>query len=182
MKPAAVRRLLHASTAAILLVAFFGSVGLLRYTLAGLAAIALLLDCLRVSRPAVGSLFRRLVPVFRGSEAHRLSGATWLCIGYAAAAWCPLPAATAGILAGAFADPAASLVGSAFNREGLKKTWAGSAAAAVVAVLVLLPIGIQIGAVLAGALAAMVLERWPGPLDDNLVVAPGVALVVLLVM
>ena len=57
-----------------------------------------------------------------------------------------------------------------------------SAAAAVVTVLVLLLIGIPIGAAGAGALAAMVLERWPGPLDDNLVVAPGVALIVWLLV
>jgi dolichol kinase len=182
MKPASIRRPLHASTASILLLAHFGSVELLRYALAGCAAIALLVDFLRVSRPALGSFFNNLVPVFRASESKQLSGATWLCIGYAAAAWYPLPAATAGILAGAFADPAASLAGSVFGAEGVKKTWVGSATAAVVAGLVLLPIGVPIVAVLAGAFTAMVLERWPGPLNDNLVVPPGVALVVWLLV
>ena len=63
-------------------------------------------------------------------------------------------------------------------RQGEKKTWVGSGAAAVVAAFVLLPTGIPIFAVIAGAVAAMALERWPGPLNDNLTVAPGVALVV----
>jgi dolichol kinase len=93
-----------------------------------------------------------------------------------------MPAATVGILAGAFADPAASLVGSKYGGDGVKKCWAGSAAAASVAAIVLLLVGIPLIPAIAGALTAMVLERWSGPLNDNLVVPPGVALVVLLLL
>jgi len=178
MSPAAIRRLLHSASALVLLFAHFGSADLLRYTLAAGAVIAVILDSIRVNRPALGAFVAKLVPVFRASESNKLSGATWLCIGYGFAAWFPLPAAMAGILAGAFADPAASLAGSMVVRQGEKKTWVGSGAAAVVAAFVLLPTGIPIFAVIAGAVAAMALERWPGPLNDNLTVAPGVALVV----
>jgi dolichol kinase len=178
MNPAAIRRTIHASSASVLLLAYLGSVDLLRFSLIAGMAIALPLEYMRLRYPAVGGCLNSLVPVFRASESNGVSGATWLCVGYAAASWCPLPAATSGILVGALADPAASLFGSMFNSKGVGKTWAGSAAAAATATLVLLPLGIPLVAVIAGAVAAMVLERWPGPLNDNLTVPIGVSLVV----
>lgn len=180
MSPSSIRRVIHVGSALVLLLAHFGSFAMLRYSLATGAVVALLLDLLRLSRPAFGLFVINLVPVFRESESRRLSGATWLCIGYAAAAWFPQPAATAGILVGAFADPAASLVGSTVAAEGGRKTWAGSGAAAVVAALVLLSVGIPPVTALIGSVVAMALERWSGLLNDNLVVPPGVALTVLL--
>jgi dolichol kinase len=176
MNPSAVRRLLHASSALVLFLFFFGSPELLRNGLMGCAAGAVILDSLRVTRPAFGAFFTGLVPVFRTSESTRLSGATWLCIGYALAAWFPHPAVTAGILTGALADPAASWAGTTFSKPSTKKTWIGSGAAALAAALVLLTIGFPLIVVGGGAVVAMALERWPGPLNDNLVVAPGVAL------
>ncbi len=182
MSPAAIRRLLHVMSALVLLFVFFGSVLLLRYALAAGAVLAVTLDYIRLTKPAFGKFLGSLVPVFRTSESDKPSGATWLCIGYAAAAWCPLPAAMAGILAGALADPAASLAGSMVEGRGRKKTWVGSGAAALVAALVLLAMGIPTATAVAGAVAAMALERWPGPLNDNVTVAPGVALVVWLLL
>jgi len=182
MNTAMVRRLLHASSALVLLLHFLGSQDILRYGLVVCVAVAILLDSLRVSRPAFGAFVLRLVPVFRPSESTRLSGATWLVVGFALAAWFPHPASTAGILAGAIADPAASWAGSAGGKPSTAKTWVGSGAAAVVALVVLLAMGIPIAAGIGGAAAAMVLERWPGPLNDNLVVAPGVALFVWLLL
>jgi dolichol kinase len=88
----------------------------------------------------------------------------------------------AGILTGAFADPAASMAGSMVAKPSDRKTWVGSGAAAVVAAAVLFVIGVPNIAVVGGALAAMALERWSGPLNDNLVVAPGVALIVWLLL
>ena len=58
------------------------------------------------------------------------------------------------------------------------KTWIGSVAAAIVSAIALALIGIPVTAVVCGAVAASSLERWPGPFNDNLVVAPGVALAV----
>ena len=178
MSPTAIRRLLHASSALVLLLHFFGSPDLLRNGLMCCAALAVILDLLRVTRPAFGVVITGLVPVFRASESTRLSGATWLSVGYALASWFPHPAVTAGIMVGAFADPAASWAGSTIAKPTTKKTWVGSGAAAVVAAVVLLTTGISLIAVVSGAAAAMVLERWSGPLNDNLVVAPGVALTV----
>jgi hypothetical protein len=42
--------------------------------------------------------------------------------------------------------------------------------------------GIPLVAVVGGAVGAMALERWSGPLNDNLVVAPGAALIVWLLL
>ena len=178
MSPATVRRLLHACSASLLLLQYFGSPLLLRNGLMGCAALAVALDSLRLAKPAFGAFIAGWVPVFRASESTRLSGATWLSVGYALAAWFPHPAAIAGILAGAFSDPAASWAGSMVAKPSNKKTWVGSGAAATAAAVVLLVMGIPLVAVVGGAVAAMVFERWSGPLNDNLVVAPGVALVV----
>jgi dolichol kinase len=167
----------------VLLVTVYGSAELMRFVLIGGAIVAVLVDSVRITQPAFGMLVKRMVPVFRASESTRLSGATWLCVGYAAAAWFPHPAAAGGILAGAFADPAASWAGSMFAEpSSLKKTWVGSLAAAVAAALVLFTTGIPLTVVVSGAVAALALERWPGPLNDNLTVAPGVALVVWLLL
>ncbi len=178
MNAAAFRRLLHSSTALFLLLNLLDIPGLLRAVLSVGAVVAVVVDSMRMVKPRFGRLVKRLVPVFRHSEATQLSGASWLMVGLAAAAWFPHPAATAGILAGALADPAASQVGSTIARPDAGKSWVGTAAAAAVAALVLLPTGVPLAAVLCGAVAAATLERWPGPFNDNLVVAPGVALVV----
>ncbi len=178
MSPAAVRRLLHASSALVLLLHYFGSPVLLRNGLMGCAALAVVLDSMRVMRPAFGAFVAGLVPVFRASESTGLSGATWLCLGYAFASWFPMPAVTAGVLAGAFADPAASWAGSMVAKPSPKKTWVGSGAAAIVAAVALFTTGIPLIVVVGGAVGAMALERWSGPLNDNLVLAPGVALIV----
>ena len=182
MNAAVARRLLHASSSLVLLLHFFGSQELLRNGLIGCAALAVILDSLRVVRPAFGAFVFGLVPVFRASESTRLSGATWLCFGYALAAWFPHPAVTAGILAGALADPAASWAGSTVAKPSTNKTWVGSGTAAAVAAVALFVLGIPLVAVVGGAVATMALERWSGPLNDNLVVAPGAALIVWLLL
>ena len=83
----------------------------------------------------------------------------------------------AGVLVGALADPAASLVGARFGaRTG--KSLVGSGAFVVVAFAILLSLGMSIGTVLAAGVLGAVAERWPGRLDDNLLIAPVVALVV----
>jgi dolichol kinase len=93
------------------------------------------------------------------------------------AVWAPAPGPAAGILVAAFADPAAAVVGGRFG-SGARKTWQGTAAAAVVALAVLVALGLPREAVLAGTVVGTLLERWPGALNDNLLVAPAVAAVV----
>ena len=182
MSPAAARRLLHASSALVLLLYSLGSANLIRYGLMVATVFAVAVDSLRIIKPAFSTFITALVPVFRASESTRWSGATWLCFGYAVAAWFPHPAVTAGILVGAFADPAASWAGATLADPSKKKTWIGSGAAAIVAALLLWIVGLPLITVACGALGAMLIERWSAPLNDNLVVAPAVALLVWLTL
>jgi dolichol kinase len=174
---AVLRRLLHAASASVLLIPLIGSWNVLRISLASLAVLAVTLDVWRIRSKTVGKLIESLVPVFKPSEVRRLSGATWLSVGYALAAWFPAVAAVGGIAVAALADPAAWWVGS-WGRSSHEKTVSGSAAALAVAVAVLWMLGVAWPTVLCGAVASTVLERWPGPLDDNLLIAPGLACVI----
>jgi dolichol kinase len=98
----------------------------------------------------------------------------WLTVGYAVASLFPSPAPVAGILVGACADPAASWVGEAGTRTGTK-TWRGSAAHLVTAVAVLQLGGVSWAGSIVAAVIGTIVERYPGPFNDNLVVAPAVA-------
>jgi len=102
-------------------------------------------------------------------EEHRgLSGPTLLVCGYALA-WgvFTVPVAVSAVLVAALADPAAAVVGRKFGR-GARKSWAGSAACAAVAVVVLTAVGVPWLRALAAAGVAAATERitWPGA--DNL--------------
>lgn len=175
MTPAGTRRLLHAATAAVALVGLV-SPSALRLTTAYVAVTAVLLEVLRLRVPAVGRSLSALVPVYRDHERGRPSGAVWLTLGYAAAAWVPnSTAALAGILVGGLADPAGALVGSRYG-GGAPKSAAGSAAVGSVALVAALLAGLPFLGALGAALAATVVERWPGPCDDNLLVPPTAAL------
>lgn len=176
MTPSGLRRLLHASTAALVLLGSLVSWTGLRALLVAAALGAVLFEALRLSIPTIGSRLRRLVPVYREAEAQRPSGAMWLAVGYGAAALFPAPATAGGILVGALADPAASWIGSLGRVTGAK-TWRGSLGHFVVATLVLATLGFPRWSVLGGALVGTALERWSGAIDDNLLVAPGVALI-----
>ena len=177
MSRPALRRTLHVATAGVLLLPLVTSWGLFRGVVVGVATIALAVDTARILRPPLHRRLAAMVPVFRDAERSRLSGATWLWLGYAMAVWAPNPGPAAGILVAALADPAAALVGERF-RPGNGKSWQGTAAAAAVALVVLTALGLPREAVLAGAVVGTLLERWPGPLDDNLLVPPAVAAVV----
>ena len=170
------RPLLHAATA-LLLLTLLQSWQALRGTLVLVGLLAVAFETLRLSRTDVRDFAARWVPVFRPQEAGRPSGAVWLFVGYALAAWMPVPAPAAAVVAGALADPAAALVGGRFGR-GRPKSWLGTAAALAVAAGGLWLLGLPPLAVAGGGLAAAALERWPGPINDNLLVAPGVGLVV----
>jgi dolichol kinase len=146
----------------------------LRTAVVVIAIIALVIDVARILQPALHSRLTALLPVCRDTERRRLSGATWLWFGYALAVWAPAPGPAAGILVAALADPAASLVGERFEpHDG--KTWPGAAAAATVAYFALLALRVPWSVALAGATVAALVERWSGPVDDNLLVAPAVA-------
>lgn len=171
------RPALHAATALILLT-LLESARTFRAALIAAGLAAVIFEALRLALPAVQDLVARLVPVFRQREARRPSGAGWLFLGYALCAWLPLPAGMSAVLAGALADPAAAVVGARFGK-GLPKSWAGTLAAFAVAMVALLAVvKLNLPAAVLAALVAALLERWPGPFDDNLLIAPGVGLTV----
>jgi dolichol kinase len=172
------RRLLHAASAAVLLPALH-SAAALRVGLVWVAGLAALIEFARLASPRVREWLGALVPVFRPRETERVSGALWLAFGYVLAGWLAMPAPVAGILAGALADPAASWVGGRWG-GGTRKSWAGSGAALLVIVAVAVTVGARLETALAAGLVGAALERWSGPIDDNLVLAPGVAVAVAL--
>ena len=174
MTGSGLRRLIHAATVLLLVVPIVASWDLFRGILIAGTMIGLVLETVRIKVQTVQAPLARFSPLFRSGEVNRLSGAWWLCLGYCVAAWVPQPGAAAGILVGALADPAASLVGSARGRPS-PKTAHGSGAAFAVAMLALAPMGLPWTAVIGGALVGTALERWSGPIDDNLLIAPGVA-------
>jgi dolichol kinase len=177
VSPAALRRTLHAASAGLLLVAVIGSWDLCRVTIFGLAALAAILETVRLGRPEFRDFLARHMPAFRPTEWSSPSGPLWLAFGLAAAAFFTPPAAVVGILAGTLGDPAASLVGARFG-GGARKSWAGTGAAALVILLAALALRVAWVPALVAAVTGAALERWSAPLDDNLVIAPGVALVV----
>ncbi len=175
MRGVGLRRLLHVGSSVLLVTPIVAGWDLLRALLIGGVLIGLVVETVRIREPRVQHQLARFFPLFKSDEANRPSGAWWLCFGYAIAVWVPQPGAAAGIMVGALADPAASLIGSTARSPAGTKTVRGSAGSAAVALLVLALFGLPWTAVLGGTMVATTLERWPGLLDDNLLIAPGVA-------
>ena len=181
MKSASLRRSLHMATAAVLLLVPLGSWTVLRAVLLVGTALAVVLEMVRLRSFRLRNWMVRVAPVFRPEEAGRPSGAMWLAVGYGIAALFPPPAPAMGILIGAIADPVASWAGSA-GTATQGKTLRGSAGHFVIALGLLVPAGLPWGRAAVAAAVGTVLERWSGPLNDNVVVAPGVAAAVTLLV
>lgn len=143
---------------------------------AGLVAVACSAEFARLRAPRMRAWLGRFAGGwFRPAEASAVSGAAILALGYALAWWLfPSAAAERAILVTAVADPMGATVGTRFG-GGRRKSWAGSAACAATAALVLLLTGLPIGSAAAGAAVAAVVERAPWPGVDNLLLPVGVA-------
>jgi dolichol kinase len=172
------RRAIHAASASVLLIGL-SSWTTLRVATMLLAAGALVFELARLRVPAFQQVVAAALPVYRPHEVAHPSGALWLALGYAVAAWFPAPAATAGILAAALADPAASLVGGRWGR-GSPKSWAGTGTVLLIVTVAAAVVGVRFPAAVAVGAVGGAVERWSGPLDDNLVIAPAVAAAVAL--
>lgn len=167
------------ATAAVLLLVPLGSWTVLRAVLLFGAAVAVGLEVARLRSFRVRDWLARVAPVFRPEEADRPSGAMWLAVGYGIAVLLPPPAPAMGILVGAIADPVASWIGSA-GRNTPGKTLRGSGAHFAVALGLLVLAGLPWGRAAIAAAVGTVLERCSGSVNDNVVVAPGVAAAVTL--
>jgi dolichol kinase len=152
-------------------------------TLLGIAsAIAVGIEGARHASPRAQAMFERGVgPMLRRHEHRGVTGATWLALSLLAAVlFLPQKPAIATLWCATIADPVASIVGRAGGHPSprLAKTGLGSAACLLLAFVgVKFVAGFAPGVALAIAGAAMMAERYPGPFDDNLTVAAGVALV-----
>lgn len=178
MTSALLRRTLHASTISIAFVGIWIGFDIVRIVLLILLPLWAAVEFFRIRGLFNFQKLQHFIPVFRASEHSKPSGAFWLLMGFSLAAWAPHPGPQAGIAVAAIADPLASLVGGRFGK-GRGKSWQGSLGALLgaAAVLILMP-GFSQSSVLAGCFAAMIVERWSCPFDDNLTVAPAVAWVV----
>jgi dolichol kinase len=151
--------------------------------LLSLVAAALVLEGLRRRRPRLEQALETLAfGALRPAERRGITGGTLLAVGYAAAwlLW-PAQAAAPAIVVAAVADPAAAAVGIAVAGSRGRKTWAGTAAAGVAALLVLLALGRGWSSAAGGALAAALLERVPGRGLDNIALPVGTAAVLALI-
>ena len=177
MSDGALRRTIHVSTGAVVLVGVFAGWDTLRLGMTGLAVAALFVELVRLRFAAFREVLARAVPVFRPEESRRPCGAFWLLFGYAGAAWIPVPGPVAGILTAAVADPIASAVGGRWGK-GEPKSWIGTGVVLAASFIVLSALGMSLVSVVAASVAAAASERWSRPLDDNLVLAPAVAAVI----
>lgn len=147
-----------------------------------LVALAGVAEAMRLGSARAHAAFERFAGhLFRPAEATGLSGATTLALGFALAWWLfPPGVAERAILVTAFADPMAATVGTRARRAG-GKTWAGSAACAVTAALVLLLTRVPPAAAVAGGLVAALAERapWRGADNVTLPLLVGAALLLL---
>ncbi len=133
--------------------------------------------------------FRTFPFVFRVDERHTYTGASILMIGITlTSALFPAKPATAGILCLTWGDSAAALVGQFYQhrrrlrrakkhlprtapavRKRRNKTWAGTLGCYLVSlVMILLVVGPQPLVIVAGAVAATLMERWTAGRWDNL--------------
>ena len=138
-----------------------------------LLAVSLAVEAARRGWPALNQVLWRLLPtIFRPWEGERVLGSTWFAVGalLALVAFGRDVGCTA-LLFLTWGDPAAEMVGRTLGRATGGKTVAGSLGC-LFACLVAALVGVGLGglspwAVLAGAVAATLVERWSPPPDDN---------------
>ncbi len=143
-----------------------------------LVAAAAAAETARLTSPRAHAWFDRLAGrLFRPSEAKGISGAATLALGYALTWWVfPVGAAERAILVTALADPMAAAVGTRFG-GGAGKSWWGSTACLLTAVVVLLVMRVPVGVAAVAGAGAAVAERAPWRGVDNVTVPMAVAAV-----
>ncbi len=171
------RKAIHLATASVPLAlahAWIPASGL-RWALLVLALVALVAEAGRRLMPPLAAAITRVAgTLFRERERRGITGATWLAVAMAVAAWSlPEPSAIAALWAVAVGDSAAALAGRLAAAPG-GKTLIGSLACVVATMLGvwwLTPATPGIAALI--GLAASVAERLPSRIDDNLRVTAG---------
>jgi dolichol kinase len=178
------RKIWHASGAIIVLL--YRGLGMARPLAAGIllgiTAFLLALDFLRPRWPALQKLFRRKLSLILDPKDMRgLNGSTLYFGGCAlAVALFPPGHACAGILALAFGDPAAALVGSSIRSPRWGRVSLAGTAACFAAATLGCRIFVPWPAAVAGGIAAALLEAFAGSKLDNLAIPLGTALLLTL--
>ena len=158
----------------------------LAWGLAGLLAVAFVVEVGRVRSERVQTVFHRTAgPVLRAHEHTRWSGATWLLVAFLLSVLLlDRGAAIAAMWAVSIGDAAAAVVGRLGGRHqfgGAGKSVEGSAAcfvATLAGVMLVARLGVATSAV--AAVCATVAEVLPVAVDDNLRVAAAVGTGILL--
>ncbi|MEX2582941.1 MAG: hypothetical protein WD766_06695 [Gemmatimonadota bacterium] len=172
------RKLIHAASVGVPLLAWFlpRPVALALLILGAVAAVGVEVARTRV-RWARYHFLSRTRHLLRSGERYRISGATYMAVGYLIAFLLFPPAiAVVAMLYNGLGDAAAALVGKRWGRHRARwgKSLEGTAAGLLVnfAAGVVVP-GIALPTAPGGAAAAALLEFLPLPLDDNLRVTLG---------
>lgn len=177
------RRLFHALTGLVVAFALtFGpwSDATARAVLTVFAVVLFTLDLIRLRHTGTNLLFFRLFSALASPrEAAGIASSTWYMVGIALALWvAPVPAVVSGIAVLALADPAASYYGRRWGtRPFLGGSLEGSTVFVLVAFAALAPRHAWSVALVAAVLGALI-ERRSWPLDDNLALPVGTALIV----
>ena len=172
------RRLFHIATASSIPIAFlYLSDALVLWGLIALSVLAVLGEVARLVWSQANDLMLRLLPLFKPSERHLITGATYMLL---AATLVILvfdkPVAILALLFLAVGDPMAALVGGRVRKGRVfGKSLAGTTAFVVFAgaagVLATLHPGVPLAWwFVPGLLVAAVVELLPVPVDDNVTV------------
>ncbi|HEY0018934.1 MAG TPA: hypothetical protein VGC13_21720 [Longimicrobium sp.] len=183
MKRELARKAIHVSSTAVPLLVWLLPRPVAISLLVPVALLALAIDLARHRiRPFRYHFLRHTRTMLRHHERHGLAGATWMALAYAAALLLfPKPVAVAAMLFNGLGDAAAALAGKRWGRHrtGWGKSWEGFAAGLAVdvgvgvAMWMLAPSAVSLGAALLGAAVAAAIEFAPLPLDDNVRVTLG---------
>ena len=181
------RRVFHAANGAMLAYGP-GALGLSRVQtvvlLAGMTAVLLAMDALRLRAPGLNMLFFRAFPsLVSPREAVGIASSTWYVVG-ALLVWAffPAPVAMASILVLALADASASVLGRLVKspRVGTGSVF-GCLVFFTVASVILLPVA-GFPTALVVAAGVMIVEALPWKVDDNLAVPLATALLLTVMM
>jgi dolichol kinase len=172
-RPSLTRKLIHLAMALMPAAGWWVSYGSALAVAGAALAASVAVEAVRHWWPWVNRLLWQLLPTtFKAWEGRRILGSTWFAAG-ALAAFLLFGRDVGGtaILFLSWGDPTAELAGRRWGRPGQRKTLAGSVgclSACLLAGFVGVGLGgLSLGAAVAGAIVATVVERWSPPPDDN---------------
>ena len=153
----------------------------------GISILFLFVDIMRHRVPIVKNLFGNIFgSMLRSHERDgKLTGATWVMFGSVITIMLfSKQVAIIALIFMSIGDTAAGLIGQRFGKHKIwNKSWEGFIAGLAVCIIIalnykLLPIHVSV----AGAIAAMVMELLPIPLDDNFKIPLGAGAIMMMFM